>query len=461
MLPEARTDLDDLADLTRYQIELEVDAEHQRFNGNAVLQVTNTEDTPLDALYFRLLPNGHKSYGNGSLVVSQALVDGQEAQLSLSHEDTVLQVQLPDTLEVGASLQVSVEFTGVIPLDYGSEENRGYVIFNQTEGVISLAGWYPMLAVYDAGGWHQEPISTIGDSGYSDMAFYEVDVTAPAEMRVAATGVEVATVPGNPTTSHRFVSGPARDFFLTMSADFQIASRQVDGVRLNAYTLPGQEQAGQAVLQVAADALEIFNQKFGAYPLSELDVVATPLQYALGVEFPGIVLVASDEYADPESQALIGTIAHEVAHQWWYNLIGNDVFAEPWLDESLATYSMGLFYEGWEGVEAYQGYVQYLQTRYAVLVSDGLDDVVTQPLAYFEELKAPRVYGSVAYSKGALFYHLLRQEIGDEAFFSALQSYYRAHRYQIATTQDLLEAFNQAASQSLDDFFQEWLYSAK
>jgi len=461
LLPEARAELDALEGLTHYQIDVEVDPETHSFQGVAVVQVTNREDAPQDALFFRLLPNGHKSYGNGSLAISHARVNGQPVDISLSQADTILQVQLPESLAVGASLEVTLDFIGVIPLDFGGENSGGYGIYNQSQGVIALSGWYPILAVYDTGGWHLEPVSQIGDSGYSDIALYSVDVSAPPEMSVAATGVETATLPGSPMTRHRFISGPARDFFLILSAEFQVASQEVGSVRLNAYGLPENAGGEQAALQVAADALEIYNQNFGPYPLTELDIVAAPMKYALGVEFPGIVLIASNLYEDPKAATFIGTIAHEVAHQWWYNLVGNDVYAEPWLDESLATYSTALYYESGVGKGAYDGYMQYLQGRYDALVADGLDDVVTQPLMYFEELNNPRVYGSVAYTKGALFFDALRQQIGDQAFLSGLQGYYRANKYQIATTQDLLAAFRQTVEEPLDDLIEEWLYSAK
>ena len=460
VLPEDRAELDALQGLTRYQIDLEVDAQAHRFQGSAVVQVTNNENLPLEELYFRLLPNGHKSYGNGSLQVSQARVGGQLAEATRSLGDTALQVQLPEALQPGENLSLSLDFNGVIPQDYGGESSGGYGIYNQTQGVIALASWYPILAVYENGAWALEPVSQIGDSVYSETALYSVQVTAPAEMRVAATGVEVDTQTDGSVTRHLFASGPARDFFLIMSSGYQVASLEVGQVRLNAYTLTGQEGAGQAALQVAAVALEAYTQDFGPYPLAELDVVAAPMKYALGVEFPGIVLIASSLYDDPNGQSFSGTIAHEVAHQWWYNLVGNDIYQEPWLDEALATYSTALYYETGVGKGAYGGYLEYLQARFDRLVADGLDNVVTQPLLYFEALNNPRVYGSVAYTKGALFYDALRNQIGDEAFFSALQAYYQTHKYRVATTQDLLEAFRQASDQPLDELYQQWLYSA-
>jgi aminopeptidase N len=183
------------------------------------------------------------------------------------------------------------------------------------------------------------------------------------------------------------------------------------------------------------------------------------MQYAQGVEYPGIVLIASDLYAKPDEPGFIVAIAHETAHQWWYNVVGDDVFDSPWLDEALTTYSSSLYEEFALGPAYANGLLNYWQQRYAKLVQDGNDDQVTASLAHFERLNNPAVYSGVVYVKGALFFQALRQEIGDQAFFSALQQYYQNEQFQIATPQDLLAAFEQASGRNLQDFYQQWLYS--
>ena len=65
---------------------------------------------------------------------------------------------------------------GKVPVDF---EGGGYGIFNLTDDVLSLAGWYPILAVYDDEGWNIDPVSSIGDSVYSDIAYYTVEVIVP------------------------------------------------------------------------------------------------------------------------------------------------------------------------------------------------------------------------------------------------------------------------------------------
>jgi aminopeptidase N len=71
----------------------------------------------------------------------------------------------------------------------------------------------------------------------------------------------------------------------------------------------------------------------------------------------------------------------------------------------------------------------------------------------------PGIYSGIVYGKGGLFFHALRQEIGDRAFFEALQQYYQARKYGIAQPADLLAAFEQAAGRELDAFYQQWLYA--
>ena len=181
------------------------------------------------------------------------------------------------------------------------------------------------------------------------------------------------------------------------------------------------------------------------------------MRNALGVEFPGIVLIGASLYEAPEKPEFSVSIAHEVAHQWWYGVVGNDVFDEPWLDEAPTTYSSSLYYEYALGPEYAEGLRQYWQDRYDRLLSEGGDDSITASLAHFESLNRPAVYGAVVYTKGALFFQALREEIGDEAFFKGMQDYYKEEFFEIARTDDLLAAFEQAAGRPLDDFYQEWL----
>ncbi len=460
ILSIAAGEIQDLTDLSVYQLSAVVDFEGRSFSGQMQLAYVNTEAVPLESLFFRLLPNGGSSYGDGSLSVSRAEVEGQPVETSLSLNDSALEVKLPETVLPGELRLIMMEFSGVVPLDYGGETSGGYGIYNFSQNVMALSGWYPILAVYDDEGWNLDPVSGIGDSVYSDMASYTVNVSLPEGLVLVSTGVTIDSQAVRAGfIQHTIESGPARDFFLILSPDFQVFSQSVGKTRVNSYYLPGHEQGGERVLSVGSDSLRIFNQQFGLYPYVDLDLVDAPMRGAAGVEFPGIVLIGDALYREYTSHDLAITTAHEVAHQWWYNLVGNDVIDHPWLDEALTSYSSSLYYEFTQRPEAAEGLFSYYENRYQQAVEAGSDDQITRSETYFENLADPRRYGAIVYAKGALFFRALRQEIGDEAFFSALANYFDTHKYRIANPDDLLNAFEKAAGYQLDDFYQDWLYS--
>lgn len=457
MLASESAALDPLGEIPAYELFINIDYPERRFEGRSSLDLTNLEIEPLDSIYFRLMPNGGKSYGPGRLEITSALLDGEPVQVA-SADPSIVQLVLNEPLAVGGKARIQFEFEGEVPLEFGEGSSGGYGIFNYSEGVMALSGWFPILAVYDQDGWNLDPVSAIGDSVYSDAAFFDVVISAPADLTVIATGVEAERQTIEDQTLRHYVSGPARDFFIILSPDYERTSRELDGTRVNSYTLPGHADSSQQALEIALDSLRVFNESFGPYPFVELDIVEAPMRGALGVEFPGIVLVASQLYDERGDSFVIAT-AHEVAHQWWYNVVGNDVFDEPWLDEALATYSSAVYFQAVYGENSYRGFAEYWQSRYDQLVERGADEPVTRSLDYFESLDNSSVYAGVVYTKGALFLKTIREQIGDEAFFQALNDYYADNHYQIATASDLLDAFKAASGRDLSQVYQKWLYS--
>lgn len=449
LLSDAWEDVEKLPEIPQYDIQLEVDFENATFKGTAQIDYTNLEEVDLDSLYYRLFPNGGKSYGNGSLEVYLVKVDGQEVQTVLSIDDSVLEVKLPKPLIIGENIQITISFNGEVPRDFAG---NGYGIYNLSNNVLALAGWFPILAVYDDEGWNLDPVRSIGDSVYSDMAYYTVELIAPENLEAATTGSLVGSrACEDGQICHSFVSGPARDFVLVLARDFEVINKKVQGTKINTHYLPDHRDAAQNTINIAINALKTFNKKFGPYPYTELDIVDVPMNGSIGVEFPGIILNSSTIYGDTVFTA------HEIAHQWWYNVVGSDVIEDPWLDEALTSYSSIIYFEYNSTEEEYQGIFNYFKREHQNNIKAGGDDLVTESLDHFEELGAKH-YSLIVYIKGALFFHSLREKIGDDAFFKALQDYYQVKKYQTASPEDLLDAFEKSSGEQLDDLYQEWLY---
>ena len=130
---------------------------------------------------------------------------------------------------------------------------------------------------------------------------------------------------------------------------------------------PGNEKKARETIKISTAAVDIFNDRFGEYPYTELDLIEDPLGGLIGVEFPNSVLINPSYFSDP-----IG-ISHELAHQWWYGVVGNDVIADPWLDEALATYSSVIYFEEAESKQAAQNVLQYYEQEYQKIVNAGAD----------------------------------------------------------------------------------------
>jgi hypothetical protein len=437
-----------LSDIPYYQIDVEVDFGEGTYRGNAKIDYINLEATSLKSLYFRMFPNGGGIYGSGFLKIGSALIDGEEATTILSGSDSIMEVVLLEELPVGENIEIEIDFNGKT----SGKAEMGYGIHNTGGGVMTLSGWYPILAVYDDEGWNLDPVTNIGDSVYSDTAFYDIELTVYEDLKVISTGVIAGSNnTGNSQKKYKIVSGPSRDFFIVLGKDYEVLESSYGGTKINAYYLSGRKDPAQKTLDIAKGAIETFNERFGKYPYTEMDIVELPVDRSIGIEFPGILLISTPVYGNEIFAS------HEIAHQWWYNLVGNDVIDEPWLDEALASYSSIIYFEYNVSGPEYFGILDYFESEYKSNLKAGKDDIVTGPLEHFEGLGG-RHYYQIVYVKGALFFDALRGKIGDEMFFDGLQDYFEQNKYGIATTTGLLDLFEEVSGMQLDDLYQEWLY---
>ncbi len=313
--------LDRLPGASIYHIDFQISDDLLLLEGREEVRYTNQEDQPLGEVYFRLFPNT----AGGAATVSAVSVDGQDVQPVYEFEDSALRVSLPAALQPGKGTVIQMEFEVKVAQEMGGN----YGLFGYFDGVLVLDEFYPVIPVYDDEGWNVEVPPPNGDVTYFDASFYRVRVTAPANLKVVASGVEIAREQAGDHQSLTFAAGPARDFYLAASENYTLVSETVGETTVNSYTFPEWKDGAGLALQFATGALKSFNQRFGVYPYTEFDVVSTPM-LASGVEYPGIVAISLELY-DPDVQVyglpsqvmLESAVAHEVAHQWFYNMVSH------------------------------------------------------------------------------------------------------------------------------------------
>jgi len=436
-----------------YELTLDLTNSTSTYLGSAKVTFTNLKGVPLTDFVFRTYPNAEQIYG-GELNITSALVDGRDVVPEEFLSDrTAIRISLANSLNPGETAVIELDFRGETPIDLDGNE-RIYGIFNYAspEKLMTLANWYPILAVWNEGAWQAKPVMGIGDAIVSETALYSVQVTASNEWQVISTGSEVQRTSMNGGAMHEITSGPARDLIVLASPNFTRRTIEKGGVLIHHWGLPGGEDRWEEALNAASDALEMFNDRFGKYPYAELDVVAIPLELASGVEYPGVILLNEQLYLpDEERPFFLGiVVAHEVAHQWWYGVVGNDVITNPWQDEALATFS-SLVYQEVHQPNYYTGTIRFYESRVDEVKQGTGDTQINQPVNAF--LDHPEDYGAIVYTKGALVFLEIERQLGEKAFFQALQSYYADNRYQLPEPEILLDEFEKACQCRLDDLY--------
>lgn len=147
-------------------------------------------------------------------------------------------------------------------------------------------------------------------------------------------------------------------------------------------------------------------------------------------------------------------IAHELAHQWWGNLVTCADWSQFWLNEGITTFMVAAWKEHRWGRPAYDREMALLRQRVDAATRTGIDVPLTYPGPY-PSLSLRR---AITYSKGALFMDRLRQELGETAFWRALKDYSRAHAGGVVDSRDFQRAFERSSGRKLDALFQEWVY---
>ena len=188
-----------------------------------------------------------------------------------------MHLMLPAPLQPGEAVDVELMYTGTVPV---ADVEQGYNQFGLHDGILTLPNFYPQIPAYDDEGWNITLGPGYGDAVFSDTALYQVNITAPADQVIAASGVCKSQAAPVGQQYQRCISGPMRDFMIAMSSDYQVKSDTIDGVKINSYYREEFAEEGTRGLQVVADALRTYDKRIGEYPFNELDLIGTPTRQA-------------------------------------------------------------------------------------------------------------------------------------------------------------------------------------
>lgn len=412
-------------DRLRYDVTLRGNADGSRWTGHQRVTFRNASDRPLHEVYVRLWGNGDDKCGTPgkpSPIRLTKVSGGTVGQLTVNC--TALRISLPKPLARGERTAVAFDVSITVP-----ERNARF----GREGAFRFLGnALPVLAVHDAKGWHLDPYVATGESFYALASDFRARIDHPAALKVPATG-RTWTSPGKPgrTVTHS-VAHRVRDFAWAAGPFRTATETSPGGVRVKSYWAPNTPAAGVRLNRKdGVAAVDRFGKEFGRYPYDEIDLVMTK-EFGGGMEYPGLVLLGTTE----EGSAVV----HEVAHQWWYGIVGNDEYGAPWLDESFAQYANAHFY-GWDTSDCWSDDWPSESTA------------LTNSMAYWAK---HRDEYHLVYTAGPCALARLEDTLGADTMARLLKQYARDHWYGLSTTVDFKKAAQSMTDKDLGPFWERY-----
>ena len=449
----------------QYTINAIFDEENMIVRGKQKMHYQNTSNRPMENIYFHLYPNAFRSnkttpfsagdmvkaypngFDKGWINISNVTDGNKKASYRVMGEgDTNLRIIPKDPVKPGESIELAMDFELKLPNSIG---RMGY-----GENTINIANWYPILSVFDENGWNLDPYYSIGDPFYSDVAEYNVSITIPEKYQLATTGNILKVLSKDHSKIYTISASNVRDFTMVLSENFIISKGLVEDIEVISYTIDGLKK--DKALEYGVGALSTFNRLFGKYPYEQLSIVASDF-FIGGMEYPNLVMISQNLYESGIDFPLEYVIAHEVAHQWWYGIVGNNEVTEPWLDEALTEYATLMYFEEKYGDLIKEAvYEQMIKGQYEEFAKryPNKGESILRSLKDFESSSE---YSSIVYSKGAMFIGELREQMGDENFIKALREYYETYKFKNATTEDFYNIIQNNTDVKLKNEFSKWL----
>jgi hypothetical protein len=367
------------------------------------LRVRFTPDLPTRRLVFREWPNGGIEAGEGAHLETGPVTARGRPAATTQPDPTTLVVELRRPLRAGDPIDVAMPYRLRLP---GAVADR----LARSGKAIRLGSFFPVLAWEPGVGWDTDPPTPLlAETSSTPTADFVVRIAAPAGDQVVTTGV--------PTGRGRYTATAVRDFAIAAGRfeSFTTVAHAPGPVRVTAAVERGLGASPQDVAYRAQAALEAISARYGAYPWPALHVAVVPALGRVGIEYPTMIFLGAGGIARTET--------HEVAHQWFYSLVGNDQARDPVLDEGLATYVQAELDRIWPYLDALPD-------------PRALRRLTGRPMTYWRDHARNR-YALAVYANGA---RMLRALGHPDEVTCALRRYVAANAYGIATQADLARA---------------------
>jgi len=386
-----------------------------------------------DRITLRDVPKAVVSIGlNPRIRITALSVNGVPRQTVATTNGAA--VDLSDTAP-GQAIDLEIRYEGYFrdkaPELPANTDNPGYGVRGTItpRGTLLLGGtgWYPAI------GGATETLA--------------LQVHAPAGIRAVTAGRSVGFTTGDGLSVSRWQIDPPADRLALSAGRYVVTTSTAGDTPIATYFLSDDQPLAATYLNATANYIALYEERFGPYPFPQFSVVEN--FFPTGYGFPGYTLIGGRVLRLP---FIVKTsLGHEIAHCWWGNGVRIDASDGNW-SEGLTSYVADYLYQEMLSDEAARAHRRQLLRNYATLVAPA-DDF---PLRQFSHRFNPPTK-AVGYDKSAMVFHMLRQAIGDQAFWDGLRHLYRTRLHRAANWKDLQDAFEHVHGRDLSWYFHQWL----
>ena len=507
-------------------INVELDDDGHYLKGFEKIVYHNNSTAELDSIIIHLWPNAYKNsftelaqqkYENGSAEFKYAeneelgfidsldyKVNGQKIKWNyLDGKIDISVIYLEKPISSGDSITITTPFRVKIPS--GKLSRLGHI--GQS---YQITQWFPKPAVYDNNGWH--PMSYL-DQGefYSEFGNYDVSITVPKNYVLMATGdlqnkeeieflnkkakiterlfhenklpvrdsigKKVKSFPKSSKESKtlRFVQNNVHDFAWFADKRYHVLKGKVilpnTGKEITTWSLFTNSEAKlwKHSIEYINDATQYFSKWVGEYPYNHVTAVDGTISAGGGMEYPNITVIGTSG----SHQSLETVIIHEVGHNWFYGILGNNERDNAWMDEGLNTY-IEIRYMEEKYPNGYESKEEKKKER-GISISIPIEEKEIQHIAY--QFNASRNYdqplkmgskdftqinyGGMVYSKTGIGFHYLKGYLGEKLFDECMNEYFNQWRFKHPSPKDIQKVFKTISKKNLDWFFEDYIKTTK
>ncbi len=510
-----------------YEIHVTLDDSAHTLSAFESLQYTNNSPDVLEYIWFHLWPNAYK---NNQTALEDQFRARRNSRMTFATEEErgyidsldfrsngqsmeweyhpdwidVAKIYLPTPLQPGETVTIETPFYVKLP--------KVFSRLGHTGQHYEITQWYPKPAVYDKNGWHPMPYLDMGEF-YSEFGTFDVHITLPNDYRIMATGdlvngeselvwldslskegdalyeldkksrkkalKELSKAKRSKTgmkTLH-FHQENVHDF--AWFADWKWIVRKGElflgdstkPITLWSMYLPKNSDLWEHSIEYLHDSGYWYSEFFGDYPYNHITAVDGDMSAGGGMEYPNITVISSGGTRD----LLEFVIMHEVGHNWFYGILGNNEREAPWLDEGLNEFANVKYWEKkygdrnesimlQEDVQEKIGIGRNIQMKwlmgymgYIIQANPGNDQAINLRAEEYTRSN----YGSIVYGKTAVTFRFLQHYLGEEKMDNIMQHYYEAWKFKHPSQKDLEDAFSMFVEEDLSWFWENAIGSTK